>query len=53
MENNNSELAKGMEHLTKFLNGLNIEDLPNNFDIYRQKYLKYKTKYLELKRLMK
>jgi hypothetical protein len=28
---------------------LNIEDLPNNFDIYKNKYFKYKMKYLKLK----
>jgi hypothetical protein len=35
-----------IKHLYSYLN---IEDLPNNFDIYRQKYLKYKMKYLNLK----
>lgn len=30
MENNVSELAKGMEHLKSFLNGLNLDELPQD-----------------------
>ena len=35
-----------IKHLYSYIN---IKELPNNFDIYRQKYLKYKMKYLNLK----
>ena len=30
MDNNVSELAKGMEHLKSFLNGLNLDELPQD-----------------------